>query len=285
VRVPAGVSGGVLHVVHLVSGQGTAHVRTVVTLEDDASLTLGATHIGWGEAAYFVNAVTEVSLARGASLSLGKCVREGKGGSHLEAVHARVSESARLATYTLSLTGARVRTGINVTLAGASASADVDGLYLGKGREVLDHVTDIRHAVGDTRSSQQWSGVLDDRAEGGFQGVIRIDAGAVKSATRQLTKTLLLSDGAEAHARPELHIDCDEVEASHGATVGQLDANERYYLESRGIPPDESRRILIRAFVDTQLVRAPEALRRDFAEAVTELLGPGAMTVEMDDGV
>lgn len=284
VRVPVAVAGGVLHVVHLVTGHGTAHVRTLVEVERGATLTLVSHHRGLGGAGpSFVNAVTECLLHEEAALALGKCVREGASGSHLEAVHAEVRAGGRLSSFTLVAGGERARTGVTVTLAGEGASADVDGLYLGRGQDKLDHVTAIRHAVGGTRSAQTWAGVLDERAEGGFQGVIHIAAGASGSATRQLTRTLLLSNEAEAHARPELHIDCDEVEASHGATVGQLDAMARFYLESRGIPPEEARRILIRAFVDGQLGLLPEAVRAVFAAAVAEVLGPGQAVEERDD--
>ncbi len=284
IDVRAGVASDTLHVVHLVTGQGAAHVRTVVTLAEDASLTLGQLHIGLGDGAYLVNAVTEVVLAKGASLALGKCVREGVAGIHLDAVHARVGERASFKSFTLSLSGARSRTAITVALAGAHASADIDGLYFGKGRAKLDHVTDILHAVPDTRSSETWAGVLDERAEGGFQGVIRIARDAARSATRQLTRTLLLSNDAEAHAKPELHIDCDDVQASHGATVGQLDAIEQFYLESRGIAPEDARRMLIRAFIQKSLVLAPAALRATFDGAVGALLG-GVAVVEDGDAV
>ena len=262
-----------LHVVHIVTGRGAAHVRLVVTVDAGATLTLGEHYIGASDEAYLMNSVVEVDLAAGAVLELGTIVREGAAAAHLQAVHAQVGSGARLRTFTLALGGARARTAVTVALNGPGAEAAVDGLYLGKGRQKLDHVTDILHAVGHTTSSESWSGVLDERAEGGFQGVIRIARDAVKSATRQLTRTLLLSNDAEAHAKPELHIDCDDVTASHGATVGQLDAMEQFYLESRGIPPEDARRMLVRAFVDKQLVHVPTTLRPEFDAAVAESLG------------
>lgn len=283
VRVPAGVEAGTLNLVHLVTGAGTAHVRTVVVLERGASLTLAQHHVGRSDGAYFVNLVTEVELAEGARLALGKCVEEGPAGVHLEALHARVGKDGALATYTLSASGERVRTAITATLAGPGASASVDGLYLGRGRATLDHVTDIRHAVGDTRSAETWAGVLDDRSEGGFQGVVRIAEGAARASTRQLTRTLLLSNEAQAHAKPELHIDCDDVQASHGATVGQLDPLEQFYLESRGIAPEDARRMLIRAFVEKQLALAPASLSAMFEGAVARALGGGPMVIGGDD--
>jgi len=282
--VPAGVEAGTLHIVHIVTGKGVAHLRVVVTLADAASLTLGQLHIGLGDGVYLVNAVTEVTLATGASLELGKCVREGANGVHLDAVHVSVGPNASFESFSLALSGARTRTAITVSLDGAHASADVDGLYFGKGRAKLDHVTDIKHAVGDTRSSETWAGVLDERAEGGFQGVIRIAKDAARSATRQLTRTLLLSNDAEAHAKPELHIDCDDVTATHGATIGQLDPIEQFYLESRGILPDDARRMLIRAFVAKALKLAPASLRATFDAAVGAELGEGAVADDNEDG-
>lgn len=301
--IPPGVAAGVVHVVHLSFGAGTSHVRHLVHLSEGASLTLAHHHegedtsvsVGSGLAAAHAdglapsplarvaNIVLELDLAAGASLHLGKTVAESARAAHLEAVHARLAAGATLHTFTLSLSGERVRTGITVTLAGPGASASVDGLYLGTGQARLDHVTAIRHAAPDTTSSETWAGVLDGRSEGGFQGLIQIDRDAVRASTRQLTRTLLLSDDALAHAKPELHIDCDDVAASHGASVGQLDPNERFYLASRGIPPELAQKMLVQAFIKKAQAVAPAALRdgplgfdRAIAQALALDLGDDA---------
>lgn len=292
--VAPGRDAGLVHVVHLNRGAGATHVRHLVHLGAGAALTLSHHHDGEGDAPALdrlANVVTELDLAEGASLHFGKTVAESPNAAHLEAVHARLGAGATLHTFTLSLSGARVRTGVSVTLAGPRASASVDGLYLGADNARLDHVTAIRHAAPDTTSSETWAGVLDGRSEGGFQGLIQIDRDAVRSSTRQLTRTLLLSDDALAHAKPELHIDCDDVAASHGASVGQLDPNERFYLASRGIPPELAQKMLVQAFIKKAQAVAPPALRdgplgfdRAIARALSLDLGDdAALSADLDD--
>jgi len=272
-----------LHIVHLTTHSGVVHARTILELESHASLTVMDHHIGLAEpdARYLHNLVTEVHLGPGSHLALGKRISESASGSHIESLIARLDRDSRFSSFSLSLTAARARTAIVVELAGAGAECSVDGLYLGQGKSILDHTTEVRHLVGHTTSSETWAGVLDDRATGTFQGVIKIAPGAAKSATRQLTRTLLLSEGAQANAKPELHIDCDDVTATHGASIGQLDPLQQFYLESRGIPRDDARRILVAAFVRQVLALAPAALIPILKTLVEARLG-GETRVEDD---
>lgn len=262
-----------LHVVHVTTGEGVVHHRTILELAPFAELPLMVHHIGAGEGRYLHNHVTEVHLAEGSSLSLGKHLAEGARGIHIEALHVCQAKSSRFSNFSLSLSGERVRTSITVAMAGEGAECSVDGLYLGAGHSVLDHVTDVRHEKPHTTSAETWAGVLDGHSVGTFQGLIRIAKGAIKSKTRQLTRTLLLSPQAQANAKPELHIDCDDVQASHGASIGQLDALQRFYLESRGLTPDEAQRFLVRAFARNVLALAPPTLRPTLLELAQRRLG------------
>lgn len=275
-----------LHIVHLTTGAGVTHSRTVLEVERHARLAVLVHHLGLGPAdgRYLHNAVTEVHLADGAALSLGKHLAERADGHHVEALHCLGSRDSRFSSFTLSLGGARVRTALHVHLAGAGAACQVDGLYLGAGHSVLDHLTDVHHEAPHTSSAETWAGVLDGHATGTFQGRVQIAAGAIKSQTRQLTRTLLLSDGATANAKPELRIDCDDVAASHGASVGRLDPTQRFYLESRGLSPEEATTMLVAAFARRVLADAPSSLRAALTALVDARLDAGDRSTDEEGG-
>ena len=110
-----------------------------------------------------------------------------------------------------------------------------------KDRQHADHTTFIDHAEPHTTSREVYKGVLDDKARAVFQGKILVRPDAQHIGGHQLTKTLLLSDGAEIDAKPELEIYADDVQCSHGATAGELDDTALFYLRSRGIPEDQAR--------------------------------------------
>ncbi|HRE88935.1 MAG TPA: SufD family Fe-S cluster assembly protein [Myxococcota bacterium] len=268
-----------IHLVHLTTGEGVVHHRTILELEPFAELPLVVHHLGLarpsadGEARYLQNLVTECHLGEGSALLYGKHVAEGMAGNHIDSTWIRQAKTSRFSSFSLSLTGMRARTAITVDLAGEGAECQVDGLYLGHGQSVLDHMTDVRHQVPHTTSAETWAGVLDDQSTGTFQGLVKIASGAIKSQTRQLTRTLLLSEKAQANAKPELHIDCDDVAATHGASIGQLDPLMRFYLESRGLTPAESRRFLIGAFVKNVLGLAPPALAPTLMDAAAPFIG------------
>ncbi len=282
--VARGTSNPTLHIVHLTTNAGVVHARTIIELERHSSLAVMDHHIGLAEpdARYLHNLVTEVHVGPGAQLSYAKRISESASGSHIESLIARLDQDSRFSSFSLSLAAERARTAIIVQLAGPGAECSVDGLYLGENKSQLDHTTEVRHLVPHTTSSETWAGVLDGRSTGTFQGVIKIAKNAIKSATRQLTRTLLLSEGAQANAKPELHIDCDDVTATHGASIGQLDPLQQFYLESRGIPRDDARRMLVAAFVRQVLALAPPTLMPILKALVEARLG-GEARVEDDD--
>jgi Fe-S cluster assembly protein SufD len=135
-----------------------------------------------------------------------------------------------------------------VTLAGAQSRHVARGAFVLRGRQHTDVHLDVRHSARDTACDVLWRGVADQRARGILHGAITVAAGADGADARLQTKNLLLSPHAEIDAQPVLEIHADEVKASHGATVGQLDANALFYLRSRGIPAAAARSLLIGGF-------------------------------------
>jgi Fe-S cluster assembly protein SufD len=159
-----------------------------------------------------------------------------------------VAESAGVHS-THALCGGRLqRLDLDVELAGVRASYVSRGVFVLRSRQHVDVKLDVRHVARDTRSDVLWRGVADARARGILRGAITVAAGADGADAQLQTKNLLLSPHAEIDAQPVLEIYADEVRASHGATVGQLDERALFYLRSRGLPAPAARNLLIAGF-------------------------------------
>jgi Fe-S cluster assembly protein SufD len=149
------------------------------------------------------------------------------------------------------------------------------GVFVVRGRQHIDAHLDVRHAARDTACDVVWRGVADQRARGILHGAITVATGADGADARLQTKNLLLSPHAEIDAQPVLEIYADEVKASHGATVGQLDELALFYLRSRGVPPAVARGLLITGFCREVLADGNDADLRARLEAALDERLPG----------
>ena len=150
--------------------------------------------------------------------------------------------------------------------------ATLNGLYLASGDQLIDNHTRIDHAKPNCASHELYKGILDGRARGVFNGKIYVHPDAQKTDARQTNKTLLLSDDAVIDSKPELEIYADDVKCTHGASIGQLDEEQLFYLRTRGIGRDEGRRLLTYAFANDIISRIRiDALRAQLEQA---LVGP-----------
>jgi len=136
-----------------------------------------------------------------------------------------------------------------VSFEGAGAEASLAGGALLRGRQHADNTTEADHRVPHTNSKQVFRNVLDDASHSVFQGGVIVRQDAQKTDSSQSNRNLLLSAGAQADTKPELQIFADDVKCAHGATVGDLDKNAVFYLQSRGIPTDQATSLLIEAFI------------------------------------
>ena len=260
-----------LHIVHLARPGAAAeasHLRHLIRLEPDASATVVESHFGPGGVSYWNNNACQIRLGRDARLRHFRRQQEGGAGLHRGAVRIVLEAGAAYESFVLLLGGAIARDEIDVRFAGEGASCTLDGIYLGRGAQHLDCTTRIDHAVPRCTSHETYRGVLDDKAHGVFQGLIRVAEQAQKSDAHMLSKTLLLSDRAAVDAKPELEILADDVQCSHGATTGDLDPAALFFLRSRGLPEARARAMLVEAFI-AEMVAAigQQAVRADFAAA------------------
>jgi Fe-S cluster assembly protein SufD len=142
----------------------------------------------------------------------------------------------------------------------------LNGIALVRDRQHCDNTTDVDHAISHCHSSQIYKNVLDDRAHTVFQGRVHVAPDAQKTDAHQMNRNLLLSRNAQADSKPELIIHADDVKCSHGATVGDLDQEALFYLQSRGIDPETARNMMVHAFAAELLEALPEDSIRPYLE-------------------
>jgi Fe-S cluster assembly protein SufD len=256
--VPAGVAGGVLELLSLATESERApayHPRHLVRLGEGASLTIVESAIGPAAARYLHNPVFEIEVAKGARLNHGRLQMEGHEGVFLSTVYARVGAGGAYDNFTLNAGAKLARNEIHVALTGPKAEAHMNGVQLIGDGQHADTTTALDHAAPDCSSRQTYKTVLAGRSRGVFQGKIHVHQVAQKTDGYQMNQALLLSPEAEIDSKPQLEIYADDVKCSHGATVGELDADHLFFLRSRGIPEAQAKAILVEAFL-TEAVEA-----------------------------
>jgi Fe-S cluster assembly protein SufD len=249
------------------------HLRNLIQLGAGSRATVIESYAGGGR--YWTNAVALVDLEAGAALRHVKVQDESTDAIHFGQVRASLGADARYESFVLTLGGRLSRHDSFATFAGEGAACGLFGAYLLRGEQEATNATFVDHAVPKCATSEVFKGVVDERAHGVFLGKIAVRPQAQKTDAHQLNKNLLLSPRANVDTKPELEILADDVKCSHGATVGDLDEQALFYLQARGIPADEARRMLIEAFAADAIDRIEDdtALRAHLLAHVQRWLG------------
>ncbi len=253
-----------IHLAFLARGAEAAarHTRVVVVLESGAELTLLESHTGEG-AAGLTNVAFDVRLAANARLNHLKIAGGTDGETHIGTVLASVEAGAHYAAAIAAGDSAMARHEIQARLAQRTAQFSLTAFALLSGAQHCDVTAVVEHAVRDGRSDLAFRSVLAGRSRSVAQGRIVVRPGADGTDSRQSTRALLLSKGAEADAKPELEIHAEDVACGHGAAIGDLDTDALFYLRARGIPEREARAMLTEAFLREGLDRLPEGAAAD----------------------
>ncbi len=179
-----------------------------------------------------------------------KLQRESRRAFHVAALHVHHDRCSNFTSHAITLGGGLVRNDIAAVLDAEGCACTLNGLYLASGEQHVDNHTLIDHARPHCESHELYKGILDDKAHGVFNGKIYVRQDAQKTDAKQTNQTLLLSDDATINTKPQLEIFADDVKCTHGATVGQLDAESIFYLRSRGIDLEAARALLTFAFAN-----------------------------------
>lgn len=209
------------------------------------------------ESATLVNTAVELFSQRGAQVQYVSLQRMGRGGFYLASQRTLAERDSTLDTLNVALGGSVGRVDLNARLLGPGANSDMLGLYFGDDDQHFDFNTSQDHVAPDARSDLLYKGALDGSARGVFRGIIRVHKGAQRTDAYQTNRNLILSDDAVATSLPNLEIGADDVRCSHGATVGQLDAEALFYLMSRGLDRAQAERLVVLGFLGEVLKRLP----------------------------
>lgn len=263
-------------IVHRLVGDGrplASYPRTLIVAEPNSQAVVVEAWLGAEGLVSFTGAVTEIFAGEGAVLDYTRLELEPLEAFHFSGLYARLGRSASLTTNAVTLGGALVRSEVKATLEGEGSSCTLNGLYVVGGRQHVDNFTTIEHAAPHATSLELYKGILDGQAQSVFHGRIVVRPEAQKTDAVQRNKNLLLSNDAVVNTKPQLEIYADDVRCTHGATVGQVDADAVFYLRSRGLAEHDARRLLTLAFAREVLEAIrPEALREPLTAWVLERL-------------
>ncbi|MFP4154992.1 MAG: Fe-S cluster assembly protein SufD [Halothiobacillaceae bacterium] len=239
-----------LHAIGL-SGTGiAAQPRLLVRLGRHAEVTLVERLVSQPDSGSFHNAVAEIELGDNARLNHVLLGEAGPDAFSVWAVWGRMARDARYRNFNLQFGSRLTRVDLNIEVAQPGAHCDLIGLQMPTGRQHMDTHTRLNHAAAHTTSHEHYRSIADDHGRAVFKGRILVARDAQKIEAYQSSANLLLSDQAEVDAKPELEIYADDVKCSHGATIGQLDEEALYYLQSRGMPRTQAREMLIFGFAE-----------------------------------
>lgn len=280
-------------VVHVVSGVdgGSAFPRTVirsgtssragvveVVVDPDAGLLEALVSpeglAGSTGSAHLVVPVTEMQVGDGASLAYVSVQALGTEAWQLAHQASTIGSDATLDSFAVALGGSYARLRTDSALLGTSGASRLRAAYLGRDDQMFDFRTLQDHAAPRTTSDLLFMGAVADRAHSVYSGLIRIRRGAVRSDAMQTNHNLVLDEGAHADSVPNLDIEENDVRCSHGSTVGPVDEDQRYYLESRGVEPEMAERLIVAGFFDDIASQVPiAAVRPMIGQALADRTG------------
>ncbi|MEO2006919.1 MAG: Fe-S cluster assembly protein SufD [Candidatus Poribacteria bacterium] len=258
-----------------------AHGRYLIVAETSSQVTVVETHVSTADRAYLTNPVTEIVAGANANVDHYRIQAEAADGFHVGSVHTWQDRDSVTSTHTISVGGRLARNDAVATLGGMAAEANLNGLYLVGDEEHVDNHTTLVHAAEGCSSREVYKGVLDGSGRAVFHGRILVEKDAQETDSYQTNNNLLLSRESRVNTKPQLEIYADQVKCSHGATIGQMDAESVFYLRSRGIDRQAAEGMLIFAFASEVLdtVRV-EALREQITDRLFDWLPQGDVVRE-----
>jgi Fe-S cluster assembly protein SufD len=258
-----------LHLLFIATQKGTAsYPRCLVLAQSGSSATLIEDYVALTDEAYFTNAVSEIVIADNAHLNHVRVQRESGAAFHISSCAVALAHASRYQSVSVAL-GARIsRYDLNVVQAAAGAECTVDGLALIAGSQLADTHSCIDHAQPNGTSRQLHKCIVDGAAHAVFNGKIIVRPGAQRTDSSQSSRNLLLTGKARIDTKPQLEIFADDVKCAHGATVGQLEGEEVFYLRSRGLSDAAARNLLTYAFGAEIIDRIPVATLKHRLEQI-----------------
>ena len=261
---------------------GANFPRLLVVAEENSSATLIESFVSSHSGKYFTNAIAEIVVKDGAQLEHYRVQRESNNSYHVSTTSAELGRSSRYDTTSINLGAQLSRHDVSVVMDHEGAETAVDGLYIVGSDQHSDTHSVIDHNVAHCTSHQLYKGILDGNGRAVFNGKVFVREGAQKTDAQQTNKNLLLSDKARVDTKPQLEIYADDVKCAHGAAVGQIDPEELFYLEARGIGPELGRSLLTYGFAEEVIGKIKiDSIRSQLDEIVLRQLHTGIRSLEL----
>jgi Fe-S cluster assembly protein SufD len=271
VSVPRGltVEAPVVVVDWVDAADATVFPRLVVRLGEDADARVLAWQ-GSQDVASFVAPIVELDVARAARLGYAEVQDRGARVWQITSQVSRVANDATLTASHVGLGGDYARMRTDCRLAGRGATGNLHAVYFGEGDQTLDFRTFQDHAAPDTTSNLLFKGVVGDDSRSVYTGLIKVEKDARGTNAFQTNRNIKLSADAWAESVPNLEIENNDVHCSHASTVGPIDEEQRFYLESRGVPTEVAERLIVAGFFDEVLEQFPTPAARPLVERLIE---------------
>lgn len=240
-----------LHIINIVDAKGGTQfkqARNLIIAEDNSDFKLYETNHTIGENIGISNISTEIYVGHNTQLEHIKFQNDTDNGIYFAQSEAKQERDSNYTNSTITLNGKFVRNDLGTTHNGENIETHYYGYYYGSGRNLIDNHTMIDHATPHCESNELYKGVLGDSSIGTFNGKILVRPDAQKTNAYQSSKNVLLTDTAKVNAKPELEIYADDVKCSHGSSTGSIDKDALFYLESRGILPENAKALLLLAY-------------------------------------
>jgi Fe-S cluster assembly protein SufD len=236
-------------------------------------MTVVESHVGAAGIRYLSLPIVELAAGAGACVDYYKIQVESQQAFHVAGLTALQGRDAQIKVHMFSFGGALVRNNAQTLLNGSGAHAVLNGLSVLAGSQHVDNATLIHHIEPHGESREHFKGIYRDASKGVFSGTITVEKIAQKTNAFQSNQALLLSSDASIESRPQLKIWADDVKCTHGATVGQLDADALFYLRSRGVGEQEAKAFLVHAFASEVLSSVDAIPVKEYVEKlITEKL-------------
>ena len=254
----------------------SSYARTLVIAEEGSALTFIEDYVALTDGTYLTNSVAELSVGANAQVHHIRLQRESLQAFHIARCALTQAQDSHYHCISIALGAEISRVDTTAQLRGTGVHCALDGLAHIAGQQVADTHTCITHEQAHGTSRQLHKCIVADTAHAVFNGRVQVHPGAQKTDSAQSSRTLLMGPKAQVNTLPQLEINADDVRCTHGATVGQLDSEEVFYLQSRGLSPEAARSLLTYAFAAEVIARIPVAsVRQQLQDAVLQHGGAG----------
>jgi Fe-S cluster assembly protein SufD len=256
-----------VEIIHFATGNEATLMlqpRNLIIVEENAELQVIERHQSLTANEVLTNCVTEIFAARNAIVDYYKVQNDSSKASLIDNTYISQKDNSVVKVHTFSFGGKLTRNNLNFFQNGEHIDSTLKGVTILGEKQHVDHHTLVHHKQPNCESHQDYKGIYGEKSTGVFNGKIIVDKVAQKTNAFQQNNNVLISDKATINTKPQLEIFADDVKCSHGCTIGQLDEEAMFYLQSRGIPRKEATGLLMYAFANNVLesVRIPELKKR-----------------------